>query len=506
MDFIFYLTLFLFVALFGSIDNMIDYDFWARLIVGKSFFQTGQLFNHDFYSYGTTHQFIDHEWASSLIFYLVQNNFGDIGIYFFKTLIVFLTFFIAAKAIRLQKKEAKFHFLFFFFVIQAICYNIFSTVRCQSFSFLFFTLFFYILTYCKTKRNYRPLWCLPILGMIWANMHGGFVLGLAIILIFALGEFLNKNKKFALCLFITFLISCIFTLINPWGVKYLVFILEAFKLNREHIIEWQSAFLNKNYLFFLIKFKIFFILNWIIFLYSITKNIASKGFIGFYQKIDKTKYLILIFMSLICLKALRCHTFFALSVLILCYKDFYDIFNKKLPQKIDNTKEIILLILISISALSHLLNYKFINTLNPREYPVYAVEFIKQNNIKGNVFTMFHTGSYVAYKLYPDNLVFMDGRYEEVYDNKLIDEMREVFLAKNQDEFFKKYSTDILITDNKYPLKKALNSDPKWFLAYEDKFWSLWLTKKPNKNFKQPNKNMDYYNQTKFETEIDWLK
>ena len=54
MDFIFYLTLLAFVVLFGTIDINIDYDFWARLIVGKSFFQTGTLFEHDFYSYGTT--------------------------------------------------------------------------------------------------------------------------------------------------------------------------------------------------------------------------------------------------------------------------------------------------------------------------------------------------------------------------------------------------------------------------------------------------------------------
>ena len=86
MNLIFYITLFLFVLLFSTIDIGIDYDFWARLIVGKNFFQTGTLFNQDFYSWGETHKFIDHEWGSSLIFYFIQNNFGDIGIFIFKTL------------------------------------------------------------------------------------------------------------------------------------------------------------------------------------------------------------------------------------------------------------------------------------------------------------------------------------------------------------------------------------------------------------------------------------
>ena len=81
MDFIFYVLLLFQIIILGSFGNQIDYDFWARLIVGKSFFQTGTLFNNDFYSYGTTHKFIDHEWGSSLIFYLIQDNFGDIGLF-----------------------------------------------------------------------------------------------------------------------------------------------------------------------------------------------------------------------------------------------------------------------------------------------------------------------------------------------------------------------------------------------------------------------------------------
>ena len=40
-------------------------------------------------------------------------------------------------------------------------------------------------------------------------------------------------------------------------------------------------------------------------------------------------------------------------------------------------------------------------------------------NIKGNIITPFALGSYTSYKLYPNNLIYIDGRYEEVYyDNK----------------------------------------------------------------------------------------
>ena len=120
---------------------------------------------------------------------------------------------------------------------------------------------------------------------------------------------------------------------------------------------------------------------------------------------------------------------------------------------------------------------------------------------------MFHTGSYAAYKLYPNNRVFMDGRYEEVYDNNLINEMSKFFLAKNYQEFLNKYHHDILIINNEYPIKEELKKDKNWFVAYESDNFSLFLPiKLKNMKFKQPNTDLNYYNKTKFETNIDWLK
>ncbi len=507
MDFVFYLTLFLFIAIFSSIDTNIDFDFWARLIVGKSFFQTNSLFLNDFQSWGKTHEFIDHEWGSSLIFYLIQNKFDDIGLYVFKVLIIFLTFFIIIKIIRLIKPKIKLNFLFFFFVIQSICYTIFATIRCQSFSFFFFVFYLYILIFTQKTKNYRVLWCLPVLNIIWLNMHGGFVLGLALIFIFSIGQFLNNSKsKDCLYYFYTFIVSCFLSLINPYGIKYLYYIFDAFMLNRNYIVEWKSAFFDSNFAFALIKFKIFFFITILLFLYSTVKRIKKEGFIVFYKNSDKIKYLVLFFTMVIALKALRCHVFFAFSVLAYCYCDFYDIFNKKLPKTIDTIKESLILFLVFVSFVSHILQYKFTNTTKPFLYPVYCVEFLRINSIKGNIFSNFHHGSYISYKLYPDNLVFMDGRYEEVYDNNLINDMAKVFLAINHKEFFKNNHIDILILDKTYPIVEKVKKEKQYFLAYEDDNFALFLNKKfKNQKFKQPTRDINYYNKTKFLTNINWI-
>ena len=504
MDLIFYLTLGLFILIFGTIDNNIDYDFWARLVVGKNFFQTGNLFNFDFQSWGSTHKFIDHEWGSSLVFYLIQNYLGDIGIFVFKSIIIFLTLFTLTKIIRLENKKIPLHFLFFFFAIQAVSYNIFSTVRCQTFSFLFFAIYLYILKKTSTEKKYRILWCLPFLNIIWTNLHGGFVIGLILISIFTIGEFLNKKpfKPYLITLFITFFTS----LINPYGIEYIYFIISALSLNRQYITEWQSLFLIKFYQHIMLKYEIFFFISIFIFIFSIFKNIKQNGFIKYIKKIDKTKYLIILFALIISIKSIRFHVFFVYSVIALCYVDFYNIFNKKLPQKIDKIKEITLFILILISSISHIYSFKFVNTVKSSEYPIFCTEFIKINNLKGNVFTNFHTGSYVSYKLYPNNQIYMDGRYEEVYDTNLINQMADVFLAKNYQTFFEKNHADILIIDKTYPIYDKLKKDLNWFLAYEDKNFALFLPAKlKSLKFKSPNNEQTYYDKTKFITNINWL-
>ena len=297
MDFVFYITLFLFILIFGSLDINIDYDFWARLIVGKSFFQTGTLFHNDFYSFGTTHEFIDHEWGSSLIFYLIQNYFGDFGLFLFKSILIFLTFFLMAKTIKLKNKDSKLHFLFFFLAIHTLTYNIFSTIRCQIFSFFFFVFYIYILEKARGEKNYRILWTIPLLNIIWLNCHGGFILGLVLILIYFIGEYLNKKPVEPYIL--TFFTACLAAFINPYGIKYIAYIFNAFILNRVHIPEWHSAFFDKYYLTYLLKFKIFFFGVIFGFCLHFLKLIFKRQSKEHFQKIDKVKYLVLIFTFLI---------------------------------------------------------------------------------------------------------------------------------------------------------------------------------------------------------------
>lgn len=515
MIIIFYAALFLYIMTLSVTTNIIDFDFWARLVVGKTFFQTGKLLNFDFQSFGPTRQWFDHEWGSSLIFYQILDKFGDTGIIIFKAIVLFLTYFIITKIILLRRKHkenlyktAPFNLLFFIFLIQATLDIAFATVRCHMLTFLFFAIWFYTLEKSRLEQNFKILWIIPATMLVWANIHGGCFTGLGLLALYTLGEFLNKKpyKPYILAGFV----SLIAMFINPYGIKYVYFLFHAITLKRPRITEWQPIF-SHLHLAHYFKYKIWaFCISLIagFYLFKKYKNTQGQNFINkiktIYNNLDKTKALVLVVMLILSFKTLRLIPFFAFSATVFLYDDIYKVFNKKLNNKLNNAKEIILFLLI-------LLSFTFTIKTKPVEtrlsgYPYVEAEFLKINNLKGNLLANFHYGSYLAYKLYPDNFIFMDGRYEETYKPELLDTLNEIYVGKNWKEELQKYHIDYIIAEQRYDiLINNLTLDKDWIPVVKTKKFILFINKNIKlNNPKKPPEDFGYYQKHKWETNIDW--
>ena len=507
MSVLFYISLFLYTFTMSVITNGVDFDFWARIVVGKTFFQTGELLNYDFQSFGPTRQWFDHEWGSSLVFYQILDKFGDFGLIVFKSIMIFITFFILTRIILLRRRHLEersgiktsgtkapnyftttpFNILFFILLIQAVLDIVFTTVRCNTFTFLFFAIWLYALEKSRLEGNFRLLWIIPVSMVIWANMHGGCFVGLGLLFLYAAGEFLNK-KKFTPYLVVLALSFCAM-FINPYGIKYVYFLFSAITLKRTMITEWQPIF-HQIHMFKFFKFKL-----WA----GTVEKIKA-----FYNSLDKTKALILIVMFLMSIKTLRLIPFFAFSAAVFLYDDIYKIFNKKLPNAINNLKEIFVFVLILFS---------FIYTIktNPLRtvvsgYPYVECEYLRINNLKGNLLANFHFGSYLAYKLYPNIYIFIDGRYEESYDPSLLKRINNIYVGKNWEEELSKQHIDYVIVEKPYDtLYQRLIQSGKWNAAVASKSFILLVRNGIEiKNPKIPTDDFEHYNKQKWQTNIDW--
>lgn len=122
--------------------------------------------------------------------------------------------------------------------------------------------------------------------------------------------------------------------------------------------------------------------------------------------------------------------------------------------------------------------------VDPFVYPVGSLEFIKQNNISGNLATSFGWGSYAFWKLYPQCKVLIDGRYEEVYSNDVYAKaMQFSEHEKNWQEVLKEYHSDILVLPKCVYSRSDALSLTDWEIVYLDEVSALLLPKNKIKHF-----------------------
>ena len=496
---LFYLTLFLLILAFSTAANYFDFDIWARLIAGMGVVDGGHVLKEDFLSYTPVHTWWDHEWGSGVIFYLFLRYIGPYSLIILQAILMFLIFFTASRIIKLRNNIQPYNILFYFFSIMAVMGTLNAPVRCHMFSFLLFTVYIYILERVR-KGNNKLLFIIPLLTILWNNLHGGVVSGLGLLLMYAAGEFLNK-KEFVKYI-LTFIISSAVLIINPWGYEYIKFLLMANTMERTHIVEWWGIF-SKFHLFKHIIFKTFMFAMLIIEGINIFKLIKLEGVKNRYCKADKVKYIVLLTTLYLAISHVKLMPFFAISALCFVYEDFYNLIGKYKFLVWKDKAVYGMLLFISIFTL---ISKDFSVPPGMGTYPVKEVEFIKQNNLKGNILVNFGLGSYVAYKTYPDNKIFMDGRYEEVYYDYMVPMLKEFCLAyPHWKQIFTYFPPDIIIIEKYYPVYNVLQKEGDWKLVYEDKAFGVFLPKsKAARKFIQPTDDLNYYKNTLFNTGINF--
>ncbi|RAI16154.1 MAG: hypothetical protein DKM22_00055 [Candidatus Melainabacteria bacterium] len=498
---LFYLTFFIFVFAFCLSASNYDYDLWARLIVGKHFFQTLSVMKTDIVSYIPTDVWYDHEWGSGVVFYFFQHLFSYKGLLFLQVSMICAIYFLISKTILLRNpKSSPYNILFYICSYFAIIQVTSQPVRCQLFSFLFFTVFIYIFEYSRKNDKSKLLWLLPLLMIIWNNLHGGCVSGLGLFVFYIVGEFLNKRpiKHYVL----PFLFSIFVLLINPWGVNYLKYLLSAVTMPRPDIIEWHDLF-NPLFVNRYLEFKLFALIVFSTGVFNFIKTFKK-------EKIDAVKYILIFATLYLAIKHVK-HIPFAVIVLsIFLYDDFYAVFNLITGEVFFKRcwavlKNIVIYSLI----LTYLIFAAPFNNIEPflnwDKYPIRIVEFIRINNLKGNILTSFGQGSFVSYKLYPHNKIYMDGRYEELYFKEDFDNLQNFLMVKNDwQALMKKYPPDMMILEKDLPVCKILLIDPNWNVAFDDNNFYLFLKTNP-KNLIESSRNLLYYRKHLFDTDINFV-
>ena len=223
-------TFLLFLGLFVlTLRPIEDPDFWWHLKTGELISETATIPKSDPFSFSRAgYPWIAHEWLSEVIIYQTYKLGGHNLLILFFSLTITFSFFLVYLRCRGKPFIAGFLIL-----LSALASAPTWGVRPQTFSLLFTALFIFILDVFQEKRNSWILVSLPILSILWVNLHGGYILGLVIICIYIFVELIERFKniqdknphsfqKAGTLLII--LIACLATtLLNPNGIQILIY-------------------------------------------------------------------------------------------------------------------------------------------------------------------------------------------------------------------------------------------------------------------------------------------
>lgn len=422
------LTLFLFFAVISLSFlkiNLWDYDFWWHIATGRYIVENGSLPDRDLFSYTSAleenkNPFPEREnfilkqyWLSQVIFYLLYDYAGPNGIIILRTTLLIATLFLVL--LRFRKYSVSFPISFIFLFLLFYGLGRATGERPVLFTIFFTALTFIILDDFKSNKGKKIFLLVPLM-LLWANMHGGFIIGVIIITVFMFGEGISlilKRVNYARNEIFVFYIAAAFAVLisflNPTGWDAFYTALTAkYKLIYANTQEYESPFRLYRYKVFPIYYEYLSL----VLLTIVVLLIRNK-------RISLTYIILLSGTLLMSFSAIRFIVYFMIIASMIIGKEtdmlIKSLLLSRLPEKAYNrisfglTTAVLLSLVLYASGTLKFDQFRF---GIERSYfvPEAAVDFIEKNRLPGKMFNDYGYGGYIAWRLYPWKKNFIDTR------------------------------------------------------------------------------------------------
>jgi hypothetical protein len=470
-------------------------DFWWHLKIGEIITETESIPRTDMFSYtvdGTT--FVLQNWLTEILYYLLYRIGG------LELLIVANTLILVGALIPIYHlcwdslRQVRPTVLTVSFAVLALA-GVYSNVRPQTVSFLFFAIFYWILLrYSRKQPSF--LWVLPLLMVLWVNLHGAFVLGLGMILLFFLSEGVRRmmlgerpdtlSAGQLKILLLIFILTGIASLANPeiYGVYEYVLTVIKDPGSQIYVTEWQPPKIKE--FSGVMCFYLPFILSMLVLLYS-----------G--KRLNLTELLLYVGFAAFAVSSLRNGIWFSLIVGPIVAKQLAHITagqryqNNFLTRFLsDQTSKRSLTRLNWIVATIMLIGcITSTPWLQPRltgqplwepDTPVGVFDFIEQERITGRIFHPQSYGDYLVWRLWPEQQSFLDGRVH-IFGGPLVQDYLGILADRCWQERLEDYDIRYLLLsvedESSWQLQKAALASPDWELVYQDDLSFLIRKKSP---------------------------
>ncbi len=469
-----------FIALFAmAVRTPADTDMYWHLRTGQYIVETRTIPTTDPFSSTMRGQpWVDVHWLSQVILYVTYGLFSTPGLAVLVAALVVVAFVFMWK-----QMEGGVFLKAFILVLAAAAAGAVWTPRSQMATFVLTAIMGYIL-YLYKWRQIDRLWFVPIIFVVWVNLHGGYIAGFMLLGVMIGGEAagnLMRNSEFRIPnsalvswnrlrkLVGVTILSGVVLLINPYTIGAILLPFKTVNIGalQDFIQEWASPNFHELFQQPMV---------WLLLL-----TLVVIGWSG--RRLDVSDALTLTLFAYLTFLARRNVGLFALIGAPILSRHAHALWqqsrwsNRRLSRGSPLLNWAVLILIIIAAAI------KSIVPLLPAAQakaeadilPVGAVNWIVEHRPTGTLFNSYNWGGYVVWRLWPDYPVYVDGR-TDLYDDAFLREYLSITLA--QDDFQTKldqHRIGFVVIEADSVLDSALRRESGWREAYRDRLAVIYV-------------------------------
>lgn len=436
------------------------------------------------------------EWLYDVAIAGIHHCFGLNGVVFFTATIIALTFALTLRWCLRRGADLPVAALLLALSLGVSMIHLFA--RPHVLSWLFTVIWFQVLDGSETGggRESRRIWYLPALMVLWANVHGSFVLGFAL-----LGLYLCSNAiRFFRCRDIEVhqhsarrlrelggvtAVSLLASLINPNGYELHLHVFRY--LSSRWLMNHIDEFLSPDFHGIAQQCFVAILLIAIVTLAAARhKPPLARGFVlvfatysGLYasRSLPVSSLLLALIVAPLWTQALgeaadNPDLSSRLRALLLRWQSFTARMRQvELGFRSHGWPVAAVLVGLLVCAQQGKLgSYQWMNArFDAGRFPVQASEVIAQRGIHEPIFAPDSWGGYLIYRLYPQNKVFVDDRHDLYGEEFLRDYLKAIRLAPDWEKFLNEKHVNWALLPDGSSLANMMELTSQWDVRYQDR-------------------------------------
>jgi hypothetical protein len=456
-----------------------DPDLWGHLAFGRQTLTSG-LARTDAFSYTAPGApVLNHEWLSDVITYALFQFAGPLGVVALRLGLLAVMLGLVVSAVRHEGGDGLTAALVAALVIVG-GFPWFVTARPQLFTFACLAAFLVAVARADAGDP-RPLLLTPMLTLVWVNLHGGVVAGLALLVCWAglrlaqlgarglgvpipaaLARGTPTPRTMAL-IGIVLALQVAAALVNPWGAGLWRFFAHTLAVRRVEITEWQPvALTNFGDLLGLL----------------VLVTMALPMVVGRHPR-DPVHALLLAILVTAALGARRHLALAVIGEAVLGAPYAAAVFRQRVARqptgRLGRALPGITLALAGVLVSVGLPRAGCI-VVEPGTVPRAAVEYLKAAGVEGNLAVLFDWGSYAIWHLAPRLRVSIDGRREAVYSPAQLEENAAFLYGwPGWRAGLDRDHADLALVSPRFTVYGLLVAAPDWRRAFVDETAGLFV-------------------------------